>query len=132
MSRYGRQARSRGSPLHNVRDSAGREGPVWSPNADEDGAALGRSGTTASQVCSDRLANVRRQRQTLDTIALASDDELAWTPVEVIETERADFTGAQAEPDEQQEHRVISPAFSRSPIAGRKEPLDLAGLERSR
>ena len=43
-----------------------------SVNANKDGTTLCRSGTAASQVCSQCFADVRRQRETLDAIAMAA------------------------------------------------------------
>jgi len=105
---------------------------VCSPNADEDGAALRRRGATASQVCSHCLADIRRYGQALEPIALASDQELARAPVEVIQAQRADLTGAQAEPNEQHQHREVPLARARPPIAGRQETLNFGSFERSR
>lgn len=103
-----------------------------SVNANKDGTTSCRSGAAASQVCSQCLADVRRQRETLDAIAFASDDELTGAPIEVIESQRADLTGAQAETYEEHQDGEVSPARPRSSIARRQETLDFAGLKRSR
>lgn len=103
-----------------------------SVNANKDGTTLCRSGTAASQVCSQCFADVRRQRETLDAIAFASDDELTGAPIEVIEAQPADLAGAQAETYEQHQDGEVSPTRARPSIARRHETLDFAGLKRSR
>ena len=59
-----------------------------------------------AKVGHDRLADIDRQRQHVVTAALAANEQLAATPVEVIEAQRGDLPGAQPEPRQQQQDRV--------------------------
>jgi hypothetical protein len=56
-------------------------------------AFCGRRATTA-QISNNRFAYVRRQRKPLLPIALSANDELAGTPVDIIQLHVDHFTGS--------------------------------------
>jgi len=66
------------------------------------------SGPPASQIRSERLAHVNRQRQTVDAATLASDDHLSCPPVDATEFEVGHLGCPQAEAGEQREDGEIA------------------------
>src|SRR5450759_3288883 len=55
------------------------------------------SRSSASQIGGDRIAHLDGQGQPVEARALAADDELSGTPVEVVETEPCHLTGTKTE-----------------------------------
>jgi hypothetical protein len=94
--------RSQPSPPRGVEDdvgySAGRQGLVRCVDPHEHGASLGGAWSALAQPGGDRGAHVGRQRQLLGPVAFAHDGELAVAPVDVVQSEPGDLTGAQPEP----------------------------------
>ncbi len=67
---------------------------MWGAHADKNHAALRGVRAAVSQVYGYSPADIRRHRKTLDPIALASHDELAGAPVDIVKSERADLASA--------------------------------------
>jgi len=78
----------------------------------------GRSTTT--QIAGQRAADVDRQRQAIVAVSLAVDQELAGTPIDVIEHETRNLAAAQAEPSHQDHDREIAPPDRRAPVTARQ------------
>ena len=131
MSDYGDQARSGSGHPHYVRHSGGRERSVRSMDADKDRTVLCCNGPAAPQIYRQRGANIRRQRQPLDPITLPADNQLARTPVKVVETQFAHLAGtslaARAASD-----REVPSAGPCSPTPSGQQTLDFLTLQRSR
>jgi len=101
MWRDSHQTRSESGHLHQMRNRSTRKCPVRSVDPNEDVPVLRRAWAAIPQVCSYRCADILRQRQLLGPIALAPNNELAGTPVDVLEAECTDLTSTQSEPTEQ-------------------------------
>jgi hypothetical protein len=64
--------------------------------------------------------------------ALAMDQQLAAAPVDVLERDRGDLAGAQPEPRQQQQDRVIAPTDRPPPVTARQKLLDNHRLKPAR
>jgi hypothetical protein len=62
------------------------------------------------QITRQRLADIDGQRQDVRTATLATNHDLARTPVDVVQTGIGDLAGAQAQPGQQQHDGVVAPA----------------------
>ena len=80
----------------------------------------------------DRLADIDRQRQLVIAAALAAHEQQPAAPVDVIEPDRGDLAGAQPQPRQQQQDRVVAPADQPAPIATGQQPLDRRRLQPAR
>ena len=69
------------------------------------------------QIPDQRLADIDRQRQPVQTVALPANDQLTTPPVEILELHRGNLPGAQPEPHQQQQDRVIPPSDRPPPVA---------------
>jgi hypothetical protein len=69
------------------------------------------------QVGGDRRADVGWQGQAVLGAGLAAHNDLAGAPVDVVEAKRGDLGGAQPEPHQQHQDRVVAPAHRVPPIA---------------
>jgi hypothetical protein len=61
--------------------------------------------------------------------SFASNDNLADSPVEVIELESNDFAGAKTKTGQQKKNGVVAAAYRRSAVAGCKNTSDLVRRE---
>ena len=68
------------------------------------------------------MADVGGQRKTRFALPFATDAQLAVHPVDIIELERRDFTAAQPEPSQEQQHRVIASTHSAATITTTQQP----------
>jgi hypothetical protein len=88
------------------------------------------AGTNVTQIVDQRRADVRRQRQSPQPLALAADENLAPFPIQIVQGQGDDFSGAQTEARQNQQDRIVALADWRAAIARRKHPLDLFRRER--
>jgi hypothetical protein len=65
---------------------------------------------TDPQIRDERLPDVHRQRHRVLTMPLAVHEQLARTPVDVVQPDRGDLPGAQPEPREQHQHGKVAAA----------------------
>src|SRR5262249_17813693 len=72
--------------------------------------------TSTGQVGDERLAHVDGQRKTVPARALATDDEFAVVPVDVLELEPGHLTGPKAEPHQHREDGEVPPARERGGV----------------
>ena len=72
---------------------------------DEHRAVFGAVGSTVAQVVHDPFSHVPREREAGDTVF--PDHQLTPPPVDIVEAEAGDLTGAQTQPGEQGEDRYI-------------------------
>lgn len=70
-----------------------------------------------AQICNDGRANVWRYRHPCTLSALGANEYLAGAPVDIIERERRDFVGPQAELGQQQQNGVVAPSHHRLSVA---------------
>ena len=68
----------------------------------------------ALQVGGERPADVDGQRQPVAPAALADHDQLPGTPIDVLERQRRDLAGAQSQPHQQRQDRVVAAADRRA------------------
>lgn len=80
-------------------------------------AAAAATMTAPLQVVGHGLPHVDRERQQRVAVALARDADLAGAPVDVIDTERGDLPGAQPQPRQHDQDRVVAAAVRRSQLA---------------
>jgi hypothetical protein len=69
------------------------------------------------QIAHDGFADIDRQRQPFGAAALAPHDYLPLAPVNVIEFERGDLPGAQAEAGQHGQDREVTPSGRGAPVA---------------
>ena len=75
----------------------------------------------------ERIPNVLKQRKALADSTLATDDDLARPPADVVEFKGDHLSCAQTEPREEKEDCVIAAADRGPPIAGAEGLLHLLG-----
>lgn len=126
------QPSSLSGSVDDVSDTTGGQPAMRCADADEDAAALGRSGASTTQVCRDRRADVRGQRQTLSPVSLPDHVEFAGAPVDVVQAKVGDLTGAEPQPDEQQHDGVVTSPCPRASITGSQQCADLGRRQRLR
>jgi hypothetical protein len=104
--------------------------------------ADGRSGTeedsptgalrpAVSQICGDRLANVRGQGQPTTLPGLAPNTQLPCFPIDVIEFEKGNLTCAQPQSGEHEQDGVIAAAYCRGAVDTVQHLPDLIRRDRS-
>ena len=62
------------------------------PDADEHSPVCGSRRTATAQIADHRFTNVGRQRQSLDLVALAANDDRASSPIDVVEPKTSELT----------------------------------------
>ncbi|KWA85274.1 hypothetical protein WL29_15965 [Burkholderia ubonensis] len=70
------------------------------------------------KICSQRFADVRRQRKVFEAPTFTSHDELTFAPVDVVKIEHTYFASAQTQTREQHQDCEIATAVTGAPIAG--------------
>jgi hypothetical protein len=121
-----------GTPTGRTHDGAHpRRGElaVWGPASHEHRSVLGCGGSAPAQVTLDRFADVHGQRQLLGVVALAAHPQLAGPPVDVVQAQRGDLTGAQAQPDQHEQDREVTSTPARTPVTASEQPGDLSVLK---
>lgn len=96
----------------------------------EHAAPLRRGGSPTAQVAGDSLTHVRGQRESLGPVALAPHKNLTGTPVDVVQPQDGDLTGAQPEPGQQQQHRVVASPDCTATVTYSQQTPYLLGFER--
>ena len=111
---------------HDRRHPDRAELAVRSESGYEHRSAPGCPRPAIAQVVRQFFPDVGRQRQAVDASGLAPDDELASSPVDVVQAEGSDLASAQAEAGEQREDRQVPPPGRVIRIAGGEQGGDLA------
>ncbi len=75
------------------------------------------SGPSVSQICCERLAHINRQRQTVDAVTLASDDNLSRPPVDATQFEVGHLGCPQAKAGQQREDGKVAQPGRVAPVA---------------
>ena len=102
-----------------------------SPGAHEQRAAWA-CGTAMHQVIDQRLAHLPGQGQPIAGRPLAVDADLGPPPVQILQAQGGDLSSTQAQPGQQQQDRIITPAHCRGAITMDQHLLDLLRWERPR
>ena len=69
-----------------------------------------------AQILDQCFANVRRERQTGESLPLAADEDVTVLPVDVIKSQGDNLAGAKAEAGQQKQDRIIAFADGRPPV----------------
>ncbi|MCP3475744.1 hypothetical protein NLM33_36415 [Bradyrhizobium sp. CCGUVB1N3] len=89
--------------------ASGSKADVWRECADEQPSAR-RLWAAIAQICNNSRANVRRYRYSCTLSALGANEYLAGAPVDLVEGERCNIVGSQAELGQQQQSG-LAPRF---------------------
>jgi hypothetical protein len=73
----------------------------------------------------DGLADVAGQRELVALVGLAVDDDLPGAPIEIVEPQSRDLDGAQPQPCEQEQDRVVARAGRVLAVTRGEDPVDL-------
>ena len=84
---------------------------------------------TLAKVRGNRVARIRREGHTLDSVSLAVNDDLSSAPPQVVEPQVGQFGDAQAETSQRGDDGKIPAPCKGSAIAGRKQALDVVGIK---
>src|SRR6267142_4990924 len=99
------------------------------PHADKDPPR--RAGrTNVTQIVDQRRTDVRRQRQSPQSLALASDYNLTALPVQILQGQGDDLPSAQPQTGQEQQDRIVPLTDRRAAIAKREHLLDLSRRKR--
>jgi hypothetical protein len=84
-----------------------------------------------AQIGRQCLTDITRHRHAARALALATDENLTGTPVDVVEQKRGDFSRPQAETNQQTHDGAVSASDGPVPVivARRKDVLDLSWFE---
>jgi hypothetical protein len=77
----------------------------------------------------DRLAHVVGQREPIELRSFAEDHKLAGAPVDVLEAECGDLSGAKAEARQHHEHGEVAPSVGGAPIAALEQGFHRVGVK---
>lgn len=102
------QARSAPSCDHDLSHPGSGQGAVRRSDSHEHLAAFGAARTAATQVGGHGLADIGGQREPLLPVALAADDDRAYSPVDVVQLQASSLTGTQSESCQHREDREIA------------------------
>jgi hypothetical protein len=80
------------------RHPARRQGPMRCLDPNEYIASFSSAGSATAQIVEYRLADVAGDREPFATVSLAPQYHLSDTPINIIQAEPRDFSGAQPEP----------------------------------
>src|SRR5439155_24007626 len=90
--------------------TSGSKADVWRECADEQPSAR-RLWAAIAQICNNGRANFWRYRHPCTLSALGANEYLAGAPVDIIERERRDLVGRQAQLGQQQQNGVVAPCY---------------------
>jgi len=94
----------------------------------EDRPAFGARGAAMAQIGSHRFPDVGGRREALGAVALAVHDDLARSPIDMVELKCRDFARPQPETDERGQDRHIPATSTCLAVTGRQHPVDLVRL----
>src|SRR5271165_1802233 len=103
---------------HHLGHPAGTERAMRRLDPYEYRPPVGRCRTAAVQVRSDRFTDVRGQWQTFGTVRFATHDDLAGSPIDVVERKLGDFGRPQAETDQHGQDCEVAAAIAGAAVAG--------------
>src|SRR5580658_5591722 len=93
-------------------------------HADED-PSYRTAGTSVTQIVDQRHADVRRQRQSHEPLALAADENLAPLPIQIVQGHGDDLSSAQSEARQKQQDRIVAFTDWHAAITRHEHPFDL-------
>ena len=121
---FGHAGSAAGTP-HDCVYPATTEWPDRGEQAQEH-LSMGRFRATATQVGSDRVADIAREREAIFPSALAANQHLTGSPVKVVEPEGRGFARAKTETDKYEQQGKVPATLSAAPVARPKERVCLA------
>ena len=92
-------------------------------------SAMSARRPTAMQVRSDRFTDVRGQRETFGTICFTTHNDLAGSPIDIVERKLGDFGRPQAETDQHGQDREVAAAVLSVAVTGRLKAPDLVRIQ---
>jgi hypothetical protein len=92
-------------------------------------SATRRSRATITQVGNDSRADVWRRRHPRSLPTLSANENLAGTPVDIIQGERRDFVGPQAEPSQHHQDGIVPSPHGGCSVAAIEDFLNVRGGE---
>jgi hypothetical protein len=104
---------------HDRRDAAGAQALMRCPDSGED-LADGTTQPAPPEPVGDRVTDIGREREAVVPAALAPDEYLARSPVDVLKAQAGHLAGTKPEAGEQDEDGEVTPAERRSPVAAPK------------
>jgi hypothetical protein len=114
---------------HDLGHSAGAERAMRRLDPDEYRPAMGARRTAAVKVHSHRFTDVRGQWETFDTICFTTHNDLAGSPIDILERKLGDFGRPQAETDQHAQDREVAAAVPSAAVAGHQKALDLVRVQ---
>ncbi len=102
---------------HNLGHPLGTEVAMRRLDPHEYRPSLGALGTAVVQIRSHRSANVCRQRQALGRLSFTAHNDLAGTPVDIVEPKRGDFASSHAETDRHGQDGDVAATIQSAAIA---------------
>ena len=90
------------------------------------------AGTAVTQIRGQRFADIAWQRQPLNPRSLATHQQLAGAPLDVVQPQPSDLAAAHPQPHEQQQDREIPAAVGRAGITARNQRAYLISVEPAR
>jgi hypothetical protein len=114
---------------HHLGYPAGAERAMRSLDPYEYRPPMGSCRTPAVQVSSDRFTDIPRQGEAFSTIGFTSDDDLASTPIDIVDRKLGDFGRPQAETDQHGQDRKVAAAVLSAAVAGRQQAPDVVRLQ---
>jgi hypothetical protein len=91
--------------------------------------ATRRSRATITQVGNDSRADVWRRRHPRSLPTLCANENLAGTPVDIIQGERRDFVGPQAEASQHHQDGIVPSPYGGCSVTAIEDFLNLRGGE---
>jgi hypothetical protein len=117
-----------GSPTGTPHDAVHPAPTEWPDRGEQaqENLSMGRSRAAASQVGSDRVADIARDREATFAAALAANQHLTGSPVKVVQPERRCFARAKTETDEYEQQGEVPASLGAAPVTRSQERLCLA------
>src|SRR5260370_42178027 len=91
---------------------------------------MGAVWSTPTQVVGQGLAHIPRQWESVQTRPLATNQDLAGMPVDVMEFQSGSLPGAHSESRQHRQDRKVPYANRRATVTTREKPRDVLGLQR--
>jgi hypothetical protein len=123
------EARPFGSIGHDIAHGAGAEMPMRGLDPYKYRATLSAGRTTMLQILGNSPSDVCGQWDAFDTVRLSAHDDLAGSPIDIVQPELGHLTRPQAETDQHCQNGDVAAAASRGSVARHKEATDLVRVQ---
>jgi len=123
------EARPLGSIGHHVAHRAGAEMPMRGLDPYEYRPTLSAGRATVLQIFGNRSSDVCRQWDAFDTVRLTAHDDLAGSPINIVQPELGHLTRPQAETDQHCQDGDVAATAPRGSGGRREEAADLVRIQ---